>query len=468
MKKLLLILFTLPFFGMAQEGDWHPLPSNQVSYFMFNDVHINTMKIDSIIVTDTGQLYYNVKDPIAIGGNDDEYIYYDPFSSWLGKTALIENDIAYFYLSNKPQPLSIYFSRSNSNPWLFYTLDDGSYFEAHIEARDYIEILEGLSDSVKYITLEGFDINGNPSNELFFNDSIVLSKHYGLIKTIGMINGFQNASLREIIGLKIGEETFGWENHFDEYVANYQIGDETHITNNESLTCIDIITDKSQTDEYVEYTYRRCHSNGTNEDYTKKIFLGRYPGQTVLGVDDPNNQGIYRFFYVEDDWQGFPQINLQFFFEYQEFEYNGEFVWRWEVTGSTGVYPEMWGCNEMNLSIIEGGQDESWFIAYFNNDDFSYGTPYEFSCEVGISETKNANFQITPNPSNGNFLITNNSSKNIKEIGIYNTNGKIVWQQEVQENKQNIDVSFLALGLYLIKVHLEGDQVINRKLMIQK
>lgn len=467
MKKLLLILLALPFLGIAQEADWHPMPSDQVSYYKFSGTHISTMKIDSIIVTDTGLLYYNVKNPITIAG-EDEYAYCDPFSSWLGKTTLVENDIAYFYKNNTSHPILIHFSRSNSEPWLFYTLDDGSYFEAHIEGFDYIEILEGLSDSVKYITLEGFDVNGNPSDELFFNDNIVLSKHYGLTKTIGIINGFQNASLREIIGLEIEEETYGWENNFDEYVANYQIGDEIHASNWVDLDWIDIIIDKDQTDEYVEYTYRRCHSDGTNEDYTKKIFLGSYPEQTVLGIDDPNKQGVYRFFYVEDDWQGFSQLNLQFFFEYQEYEYNEEFVWRWEVSGSNCLRSAMWGCNEMNLFIIDKCPDDYWFIEYFNNDDFTYGTPYGFGCEVGISETNNTNIQITPNPSNGIFSLTNNSSKKIEEITIYNTNRKIVWKQEAQENEQQIDVSFLSTGLYLMKVYLEDNEVIKRKIMIQK
>ena len=51
-----------------------------------------------------------------------------------------------------------------------------------------------------------------------------------------------------------------------------------------------------------------------------------------------------------------------------EAEYNGKNYWRYEPKGSTGIYPPMCACNEMNLLIIERGQDESWFIQYFSND----------------------------------------------------------------------------------------------------
>ena len=152
MKKLILILLALPFLGIAQETDWFPMPSDQVSYFKYSDIHINTMKVDSIIQTDSGKLYYNVKNPVRIVA-EEEHSYYDPFSSWLGKTTLIENGYAHFYDAVSFKQITVNYERTNNTPWLFYDSED-DYYEAHIEAYDYIEILDGVFDSVKYIDLQ--------------------------------------------------------------------------------------------------------------------------------------------------------------------------------------------------------------------------------------------------------------------------------------------------------------------------
>jgi len=467
MKKLLLILLVIPFLGIAQEGDWHPMPSDQVSYYKYANKHINTLKVDSIIQTDTGQLYYNLRNIVRIGV-DDENGYYDPFSSWLGKTALIENGNAHFYETLSFSPMTIKYLKTDSEPWLFYTEEDGSYFEAHIAGLDYIEILDGIYDSVKYIDLQGYSQNQMVLADLLYEQAVVLSKNYGLIKTVSFTEDFySNLNYREIIGLEFEGETYGWKNHFDEYITNYRIGDEIHYTSS-NTDYIEFITAKNQTDDYVEYTYRRCDDGGDNISYSRKIFLGYYPRQTVLGIDDPNKQGFYRFFLEDDEWEGFHQHHFQFMFIYKEYEYDGNFSWQFTPYGTNGLMEPMYACNEMNNSIIKHHDSQQWRIDYFDNGDFIYGTPYDFGCDVGLAETLNIDLQIIPNPSNGIFSLTNNLPVKANKITIYNTQGELMWKQKIQDDKVSLDLSFLPVGLYIMKMDLGSNQTITRRLSIIK
>ena len=83
----------------------------------------------------------------------------------------------------------------------------------------------------------------------------------------------------------------------------------------------------------------------------------------------------------------------------------------------------------------------------------------------GILNIDNAileSFKMFPNPTNGNkiyFSVTEEAT-----IRVYNILGKLVKSSEVTKSKNNIDISHLSKGIYLVKIN-SGKQFITKKLI---
>jgi chitodextrinase len=79
--------------------------------------------------------------------------------------------------------------------------------------------------------------------------------------------------------------------------------------------------------------------------------------------------------------------------------------------------------------------------------------------------TKNVvfeSFKMFPNPANGDniyFSVTENAT-----INIYNVLGKLIQSSEVTKSKNNINISDLSKGIYLVKIN-SGKQFITKKLI---
>ena len=71
-------------------------------------------------------------------------------------------------------------------------------------------------------------------------------------------------------------------------------------------------------------------------------------------------------------------------------------------------------------------------------------------------------FKMFPNPTNGNEIYFNTAKD--ATITIYNVLGKLVKSTKITNNKNNIDVSNLSKGIYLVKIN-SGKQFITQKLI---
>ena len=71
-------------------------------------------------------------------------------------------------------------------------------------------------------------------------------------------------------------------------------------------------------------------------------------------------------------------------------------------------------------------------------------------------------FKMYPNPTNGNTLYFK-TTKDIN-INIYNALGQIVKSENISENKNNIDISNLSKGIFIIKINF-GSTNISKKLI---
>jgi endonuclease I/chitodextrinase len=81
---------------------------------------------------------------------------------------------------------------------------------------------------------------------------------------------------------------------------------------------------------------------------------------------------------------------------------------------------------------------------------------------LGTKNTAFESFKMYPNPTNGNRIYFNVAED--ATIQIYSVLGKLIQSAEVTKNKNSVDISKFATGMYLLKIN-SGKQFITKKLI---
>jgi hypothetical protein len=68
--------------------------------------------------------------------------------------------------------------------------------------------------------------------------------------------------------------------------------------------------------------------------------------------------------------------------------------------------------------------------------------------------------KLYPNPADGNYVTIQTSTYGVKQIEVFNLLGKLLLNTEIKTD--NLDVSLLNEGVYLIKVSIEGKSKISK------
>ena len=453
--------------------DYQPIRPDMVSYYgrrLNGDISysdIKVIKTDSII----NGIYYNTRSPevVEYGGDND---YYDPFSSWIGEKTIINGSESVFE-NIDGEEIFIHSQENSNTPWLFFQNDDGSYIDAQISMTNESEILPGLTDSLKHITFQAYNSSGTAIDNSINSDTIVLSKSHGWVSTFYFAEFSMNHHpIHTLMGIEKQDDVFGFVWEFPNMTNNYQVDDEVNLFTDEGNEIKLVIDDKQYIGEYVKYTCTQCEKNfdGTTTS-SQKTFIYKtnvLPGQTILSDGDDTQQGFYSFSLYRDLWLDETQYLVRFYTgsSMEETEFNGQYAWAHEVNGTNSYNPYYYKSNYIWTFLYAVHEDRTYDLVYYNNALEEWGEELDFACNTGYNEFEKAQLSISPNPSNGIFSLIYNTSKNMEEITVFNTKGDIVWQKEAQGNEQNIDISFLPNGLYLLKVSLEDNQVVSEKIVI--
>jgi endonuclease I/chitodextrinase len=108
----------------------------------------------------------------------------------------------------------------------------------------------------------------------------------------------------------------------------------------------------------------------------------------------------------------------------------------------------------ITIEISRAGSEEDRVII----DDLTW------TCYSTLStiDKKFKSFKMYPNPTNGNKLYFN-VTQDVK-VTIYNVLGKLIQTENVDANTNNIDISTLSKGIYILKINSEN-QFITKKLI---
>jgi len=476
MKKLILILFALPFLGIAQETDWFPMPAEQLSYFSSirkgggniptDYSFFSPMMIDSIKYDGTAMIYYNVKTPIIIGDDDDAYNYYDPYQTWFGSSVRFEDGMAQFQ-NIYEKPIFVKYHSNINEPWLFYTYENGEYIESMVSELAEIDILEGLTDSVKYISFQTYNSQGEAIASFFNDKQIILSKNHGFVETF-IFAKFPNSGTKQLTTLELGDNQYGFNFAFNEVISSYEVGDTVHLQvfNNDYLLKRNII-EKEVSDDFVEYTIQECRKVSETpvfREYKYKYFK-RLAGQSIFD-ENGNPIGFYNISSYNSGEKDEGDYLVTFKTSLEVGEYNGHTIWAIEYNLGHQYAQDLYRVNDICDFPYSDQPGEFSEILYYHIGSGQWGEALDYQCNTAIGNIQYNKIAISPNPSSGIFNITNNTSQKMDNINIININGQTVWSQKVIGNKQEIDLNNLPSGIYLIKMQYDNHQVINTKIMI--
>ena len=82
------------------------------------------------------------------------------------------------------------------------------------------------------------------------------------------------------------------------------------------------------------------------------------------------------------------------------------------------------------------------------------------SATLSVPKNNLENFQVYPNPNNGNTLYFN-TTKEI-QVNVYSILGKLIKNETVTIEKKNIDISSLSNGIYLLKITFENKSITKK------
>lgn len=474
MKKLIVLFLLIPIVSFSQSGDWHPFPEGQTSYFAdipkdstseFKYKYINALRIDSIVLLANKYYYFNMRSPVKIG-EEEEFNYYDPYSSWIGKFMNFSFDRVYFSdISGKNYSVNL--SKTDDYPHYSASISDTSILLVTLDSISYGSIFDGLMDSLKYFSFHYHRNWDTPLEHKINGMQMVFSKNYGLVKTFafGSMHSIDEIREKSIIGLVKNDEAYGFQWDIDSITTSYQIGDEYQIFQDaDSWRYYQYyLIDKQYEENTINYVYQRCidKNNPSFDTVHQNIQINLMPGQSIFR----ENIGFFQAHMYKDEIFGRRTYMLRYYDDVAETYFLNQFVWRWEWPVSNSmIYPPYYHINSTGKYLYWTNYEEDYHeLIYYSNAFETWGEPHMFSCNVGIEELQNQNLLISPNPSNGFFNIT--SSEQIEEVKVFNLNGQIVWQAN-ELDEESIDLSALENGIYLFHLKTKSQEILYQKVVI--
>jgi hypothetical protein len=112
-------------------------------------------------------------------------------------------------------------------------------------------------------------------------------------------------------------------------------------------------------------------------------------------------------------------------------------------------------CYSKNNEIFY--QNPLFAECYYDNNDLDYLKEILSS----VSEIENNDFSIYPNPVSDILVLS--SSETVSDMEIFNSSGQKVYFEQLKNNQNEIVVSFLTKGLYVLKIHKMNGQTLFYK-----
>jgi hypothetical protein len=480
---LTLILISLSF---VNAQDYQTVNSGRIAYFSNEYGNVNCLRIDSVKFQTDSILY-----PFPT-------IFYNEFgcispyeASWLAKKIILKPGGDNLFLNAVFDTFLIKTNAQLNESWTAFTLPGSAIIKARVSKLDTMHFL-GMIDSAKTIEFMVYDKNLTPLSHVLNNKSIVVSKNYGLVKTINFrlfpdfeFNSVTNEQLQEssLVGLsnpQTGIRNLSW---FE--VHDFQVGDEIHtfyqsvmwwIPENKVSEQMKTISRYLERTDYadsicykidrnqslkktgnssVSYTY--SHDTITSVIYPRQ-FWDKLPGEIIfsdhaISFNSMNNKTFLSktessayttYFFMSDSCWNFPNIDGCI----PEGKY---------IKGLGGPYYE---CENFD----SGGGTENTLV-YYKKGSETWGTPLVITAiEENCLENE---MEIYPNPAKDIIYVSVQNFGFPVEFELLNIEGQVVSDNKFTTGTFSVSCGNLKPGIYLYRLSREGGVVRSGKIVVE-
>ena len=103
-------------------------------------------------------------------------------------------------------------------------------------------------------------------------------------------------------------------------------------------------------------------------------------------------------------------------------------------------------------------------ITYYRLAQYDLDGTVHYSVIRTVTKDGTTGVQVTPNPNNGNFVITFDQAGEVKaQISVVNSLGQTVYTGEtIDTNFKNIDITALASGIYYLQVNTGAETIVKK------
>lgn len=484
MKTIFRTAFLLPLFyslnSLAQ--NYSPIINGNTSLFNFNG-SIEALHVDSTTVDPKGIAYHFIKTWDEVIDYQNCHPYHN--ATWAGAKCVVSGNTYYFF-NKSLDTLVIKPTTEVNGSWKLYTYADNKYIQATISSKTFESFLT-FTDSVKTISLQLKDVNGNSLSSDVNSLQLKLSKNYGwkqfcnayhfptypssapLVGTTLPQAGLQLLSAKAIFDYQIGDE-FHYEAHDEDPNNGVHIYTKTiqRVLNIRLSTNTDTIVYQMQ--RFREITH---YSSSTTTYSADTIFESHvlnqpqfYPNQAIVSsdVNELIEQRLY-FSYSYKKIDG--HYNNRFVMESSQtpYMYNHD-CWQFiQPEGYSSTYDYAAGIGMVNsYAKIFFQELHTLNLVYFKKGTEEWGT----SLTLSTYSKKEQSTSLYPNPlQQGEELYFRSDNFKVKQIILYDATGTKVFESTLPDGKQSLSLTKIQPGLYVIQLMNDNNEYATNKLIIK-
>jgi hypothetical protein len=456
--------------------DFQAVNSGRIAFFKNQSGNVKCVQIDSAKFQ-VDSIYYLFSNIQQL-----DFDCYTPYGdSWMGKKIIVGNKDYDYFFNKTHDTIKIKKNAVLNENWVAYELINSIKVIAEVIKYDTLSFL-WQKDTVKTIGFQVYDEFMSPVSHDLNNKLIILSKNYGLIKTLNFYlfpdyetEYFLNYQLEEydLIGLsnpKLGIQNLEW---FD--VHDFQVGDELHIF--------------YEVSDYLDEEYGYSITKKTIDKYLERI---NYDDSIVYFIErkqskhfTKNDSDSYEFVYdtiklviiqnlIFNKLPGDPIIS-----EYEAYAYfmtidnnisktepsYPEQIWPtyndscWSNCCADGCFPAYKYIKGLGGPYYEcsnafslGGMENK--LVYYKKGQIIWGKPLIITGNSEISIESEIEFY--PNPTKEIVWMKTISTNLPYFIELLNLKGQILMTKEIDSELTSINVKNYTAGIYLFRIINKG------------
>lgn len=465
--RFTIVLLSVFCFKLLPAQVYQTIKSNRIGYFENQSGNIKCIRIDSV--------NYH-EDSIFYPFSNIQQIDYDCFTpygaSWLGNKVIVQNNGYNLFFNQLQDTIKIKTNALLGESWIAYQLEDSTTVIAEVIEHDTL-VFMGQLDSVKRFGFQVYDKTLTPISHNLNNESILLSKNYGMLKTFNFylfpdyesdFFDYEQFQTYELIGLSnpsIGVQNLTW---FE--VHDFQVGDELHI-------------------EYETSSW------GDGNDYSESIktiykYLGRTDYSDYINYNVEMKSSKHRiwsdssaFEYIHDTIESIINQNTTFNHLPGEPIISNNEAYSYSMTKLTktepSIYERIWGSNNScwsnccadgcfpSYNYIKGlggpyyrcdnafslgGTENS--LVYYKKGLETWGAPLIIT-EISNTDIESS-LEIFPNPAIENIYIRSQFSNLPLAFELVDLKGQIVMIEKVDTELYLINIAEIAHGIYIYRL----------------